>query len=142
MSVRDRQFVKFAVTFIVLSIAAMALIVYLAEHHAFSGASAVASGLAIMGLILLLGPVGVIVAGYLAWIITGQSRAFPHSGFAYRLPLFAVLAIAIWYGFNYLSNGFGVAFETVMYFPAGAALLGALVAASVSFSKRIVHTAQ
>ena len=142
MSVRDRQFVKFTVALIVLSVIAMALIVYLAEHHSFSGGSAVGTSLAIMGLILILGPVGVIAAGYAAWIATGQAQAFPKSGFALRLPIYVVIAIVLWWCLNYLSGGFGVSFETVMYFPAGAALFGALVAASVSFSKRIVHTAQ
>jgi hypothetical protein len=142
MSVRDRQFVKFTAALIALSVLAMAFIVYLAEHHSFSGGSAVGTGLAIMGLILVLGPFGVIAAGYVAWIATGQPQSFPKSGFALRLPVYVVLAIVLWWCFNYVTDGFGVSLDTVMYFPAAAALLGALVAASVSLDKRIVRTAQ
>jgi hypothetical protein len=142
MSVRDRQFVKFTVALIALSVVAMALIIYLAEHHSYSGGSAVGSGLAIIGLILILGPVGVIFAGYASWFGTGQSRQFPRSGFALRLPVYVVLAILLWYGLAYVTEGFGLTLDTVIYFPAVAAVLAALAAASVSFDHRIVRTTQ
>jgi len=142
MSVRDRQFVKFTVALIALSVVAMALIIYVAEHQSFAGASAVGGSLAILGLILVLGPVGVVAAGYVSWFGTGQSRQFPRSGFALRLPVYVVLAILLWYASAYFTEGFGITLDTVIYFPAVAALLGALAAASVSFNKRIVRTAQ
>lgn len=121
--------------------AALLLLVWIGVNNipfGIFGKASVGDAFARLGLIMLLSPVAVLIAGYIAWALLDKFAAI-HSikGFAWRLPLFGFGCVLLaWISFQLIPIEMrtALAFDFFIAMPTAAFALGALIAAWRSFT--------
>lgn len=142
MRTRSLQAIGFLSTHVMIA----ALLIWLSyvgvDHIPFGtfGRASVGDALSRMGLLMLLSPVIVIVAGYLTWMLLKSLHWIEGTaGFSWRLPLFCISAILLVWVANYFLDGVigrfffdGFGFYGIFAAPGVICLIAAYLAAAAS----------
>lgn len=134
------QSFRFLMLYVPLSMALLLLVWIGVDNIPFGtfGKASVGDAFARLGLIMLLSPVAVLIAGYITWALLNKFAAIRSiRGFAWRLPLFGFGCVLFgWISLQLvpLEMRTSLALNLFIAMPTAAFALGALIAAWRSFT--------